>query len=106
MELPRKFSDPELHQIVEEAFVYMCACPAQVAEQVLKLRALFSYQMSCIDRGPLSEQVHQLIAEATVRAHADLERCLYDILTLEGWDMAALTMPEGLRQLREKDLSA
>ncbi len=105
-ELDLRFSDGQLRQVVEEAFVYTCACPAQVAEQILKLRALHSYQMNCIDRGPLSEETHRLIAAATLRAHADLETCLHDILTLEGWDMVTLTMPTGLREVREKDISA
>ena len=103
-ELLRKFSDQQLRRIVEEAFVYMCACPAQVAEQILKLRGLFAYQQSCIDQGPVSAKVHRMIAASTARAHADLEGCLEDILTLEGWDMDSLSMPEGLRELRAKDL--
>ncbi len=105
-ELPLRFSDRQLRQIVEEAFVYMCACPAQVAEQILKLRGLHAYQQSCLDQGPVTAKVHRLIAASTARAHADLEGCLEDILTLEGWDMDSLTMPETLRALREKDMDA
>jgi len=39
-----RFSDPQLTRILEEAIIYMCACPAQVAKQLLELRNLFVYQ--------------------------------------------------------------
>ena len=103
-ELQRRFSDQQLRRILEESFVFQCACPAQVAEQVLKMRGLYAYQQSCIDQGPVSAKVHRMIAASTTRAHADLEGCLEDILTLEGWDMETLTMPEALRASRDKDL--
>jgi len=57
----------------------MCACPAQVA-------------------------THRRIAEAAVRAHAVLEEALDDVLRIEGRDEQSLTMPEGLRALRDSQL--
>jgi hypothetical protein len=39
--------------------------------------------------------------ESVLRTHAEMEQCLGDVLTAEGWDIATLTMPEGLRQLRD-----
>lgn len=96
--LQKRFSDQELQQIVDEATFYMCACPAQVVVQIRGLRELFQYQLSCeIDPGN-DPAVHQAIAEVTTRAHAMMEECLDQILTMEGWDRTTLKMPEGLRR--------
>ncbi|MBS1130602.1 MAG: hypothetical protein H6R16_1604 [Proteobacteria bacterium] len=96
--LQKRFSDQELEQIIEEATIYMCACPAQVVVQIRGLRELFRYQLSCeIDPGN-DPAVHQAIAEVTTRAHAMMEECLDQILTMEGWDRTTLKMPEGLRR--------
>ncbi len=100
--LPARFSDEQLRRILGEAMIYMCACPAQVASQLQTLRELHDYQQKCADNGPLSEQVHARIAAAARQAHAELEQCLDDVLDLEGWDKTTLTMPEGLRQLRDQ----
>jgi len=82
----------------------MCACPAQVARQILSARELYAYQRDCVSGGAHNDHVHVRIAEATRLAHAELERCLDDVLELEGWDKATLTMPEGLRALRDRTL--
>ncbi|MBS1138827.1 MAG: hypothetical protein H6R13_280 [Proteobacteria bacterium] len=96
--LKKQFSDQELQQIIEEATIYMCACPAQVVVQIRGLRELFQYQLSCeIDPGN-DPAVHQAIADVTVRAHAMMEDCLEQVLSMEGWDRATLQMPEGLRR--------
>ncbi|HQT30423.1 MAG TPA: hypothetical protein PLE48_00885 [Thiobacillus sp.] len=100
--LPVRHSEKQLQRITDEAMIYMCACPAQVANQLLSLRELYSYQQTCINDGPLNIQVHARIAEATRKAHAVLEQCLDKILDLEGWDRTTLTMPESLRQLRDQ----
>jgi hypothetical protein len=105
--LRKQFSDQDLLQIIEEATIYMCACPAQVVVQIRGLRELFQYQLSCeIDPGN-DPAVHQAIAEVTAKAHAMLEDCLAQVLSMEGWDRATLQMPEGLRRKRiealEKD---
>jgi hypothetical protein len=99
------FSDRELQTIIDQAMIYMCACPAQVAEQLQRLRGLHAYQRSCIAHGPLAMEVHQTIAAATTRAHDELESCLERVLKLEGWDRATLAMPEGLRQARDEQIS-
>lgn len=101
--LPTRFSGVELQQIIEEAMIHMCACPAQVARQVQQLRDLYAYQRDCAGRSnPALVRVHERIAEATRAAHAGMEACLDEVLTLEGWDREALTMPEGLRRLRDQ----
>ena len=46
-------------------------------------------------------KTHQIIAEATQRAHDIMEQCLQDMLIHEKWDMKTLTMPEGLRKKLE-----
>src|SRR5574343_1795731 len=98
--LPKRFSAKELEQIIDEAYIYMCACPAQVVVQIRGLRELFRYQLSCeIDPGN-DPAVHLAIADVTAKAHAMMEDCLEQILTMEGWDRATLKMPEGLRRKR------
>lgn len=104
VELQQKFSSDELVKIVEEAMLYMCACPAQVAAEIRRLRELFQYQQNC-ETGqtgqPSNVAVHQTIARSAMQAHAAMEACLDQILTLEGWDRQTLKMPEGLRQQRD-----
>jgi hypothetical protein len=99
--LSKRFKDEELSQIMEEASIYMCACPAQVAETLAQLRALYKYQRTCIHEGSLMMGVHDRIALATAAAHQEMEHCLDDVLEMEGWDRATLTMPAGLRKKRD-----
>jgi hypothetical protein len=99
-----RYTNDQLEKILNEAMIYMCACPAQVSEQLLLLRKLFDYQNSCISKGSLLAEVHLRIADATRIAHAEMERCLDDVLKLEGWDPQTLDMPEGLRELRQKSI--
>jgi hypothetical protein len=109
MGLPKRFSDQELEQIVEEATIYMCACPGQVAAQLRSLRELHRYQMCCATEPENDGSVHRSIAEATESSHAIMEACLEQVLALEGWDRQTLKMPEGLRRKRaellERDIS-
>ena len=103
MNYPCRFSDADLEQIVEEAIIYMCACPAQVATELRRLRELIAYQNNCevnSSRGDVAVVVHQRIAAAAIEAHARMEACLDEVLDLEGWDRVTLRMPEGLRRLR------
>ncbi len=95
-----RFSDSDLERIVEEATIYMCACPAQVAVAVRQFRNLRRYQLACLIETYTQSDVHQAIAESAVRAHAELEACLDRVLDMEGWDRVTLRMPEGLRQRR------
>ena len=76
----------------------MCACPAQVAEAIRKLRGLYLYQLNCLEDSENSVAVHQLIAKNTLAALAELEECMEQILVLEQWDRTTLKMPEGLRR--------
>lgn len=99
--LPKRFSDADLSKIMEEASIYMCACPAQVAETLAQLRALYKYQRTCIREGSLMMGVHDRIAAATVAAHQEMEYCLDDVLAMEGWDRTTLAMPPGLRKKRD-----
>jgi len=39
------------------------------------------------------------------RTHSDMEQCLHGVLVAEGWEPATLTMPEGLRSLRDDRLA-
>jgi hypothetical protein len=82
-QLASRFANQQLEQIIEEALIYMCACPAQVAEELLRLRRVFAYQINCISEGSLLDEV----------------------LALEGWDLQTLKMPEGLRKLREEKIN-
>ena len=102
--IPTHYTNLQLEQILEEAVVYMCACPAQVCEQLLQLRKLFSYQQKCINTGALMVEVHRRISESTQKAHVELEQCLSDVLIMEGWDPQTLTMPIGLRQVRQQTI--
>lgn len=101
MELPVVFESSQLAHIIEQAMICMCACPAQVAQELLGLRELFRYQRDCSAVRKEDAGVHARIMESLRLAHAELETCLGDVLALEGWDPATLSMPEGLRQLRD-----
>ena len=104
MKLTKSFSDEQLNSIINEAFIYMCACPAQVAKEVLNLRCLFIYQESCLLRSDADGDVHRGISEAVIKSHAILETCLSNVLAIEKWDLVTLTMPPNLRALRDSAL--
>ena len=101
MTYSERFSNADLERIVEEATIYMCACPEQVAVAIRQLRGLHRYQLACLRETDAQSEVHLAIAESTARAHAELEDCLDRVLVLEGWDRATLRMPEGLRRRRQ-----
>lgn len=106
MDLQNTFTDAELEKIINEAMLYMCACPAQVAAQISHLRGLLRYQRNCRQTASgTAVAVHQTIVDATMLAHRQLEQCLDQVLQLEGWDRQTLEMPAGLRQLRDDDLA-
>jgi hypothetical protein len=102
MELQQNYRDDELEKIVQEAILYMCACPCQVAAEIRQLRQLIHYQRNCEQASETPSPVHQAIAEAAIAAHAVMEDCLTRVLEIEGWDRQTLKMPEGLRQLRDE----
>ena len=47
---------------------------------------------------------HNLIVDASVKAHEIMEKCLHDILISEGWDLQTLQMPQYLREIIVKKL--
>jgi hypothetical protein len=102
MDLQKKFSDSDLEKIVEEAAIYMCACPGQVATQIRELRSLIHYQRDCIRKGKTPHPVQHTIEASAKEAHTVMETCLERILEIEGWDRLTLKMPAGLRTLRDE----
>lgn len=102
MDLQARFSDNDLLNIVEEAAIYMCACPGQVAQEIRQLRHLIRYQRDCLSTGNTLTEVHERIAASACDAHQLMEDCLDQVLELEGWDRKTLKMPTGLRQLRDE----
>lgn len=105
MSLRLVFDNSQLAHIIDQALIYQCACPGQVAQHILGLRELFRYQTSCGAMRSEDFGIHARIMEAVERTHAEMETCLTDILAAEGWDMVTLTMPEGLRKLRDELLA-
>lgn len=99
-----RFTDAELVSIVEQGMIYMCACPAQVAEEVRRLRKLVKYQQLCLVDPTSDSAVHTAIAKSTAQAHAILQDCLDTVIALENWDRATLQMPENLRKRQMQEL--
>jgi len=99
-----RYSDEELVFITEQALIYMCACPGQVAEALLKLRALHRYQIMCVSNPENNLEVHATIAKSTIQSHHIMQDCLDKVIALEKWDRATLTMPDGLRQRQMREL--
>lgn len=91
------YSALQLSTIIDRSLVYQCACPAQVCRTLLELRDLFDYQIHCRDLSTTDRDVHAAIAKATASAHAEMERCLDEVLRLEGWNRETLELPEQLR---------
>ncbi len=106
MELNIQYTATQIEKIREQGFVYMCACPSQVSEQVAYLRRLFEYQKKCMNGNEafLNLKTHKLIAEATNKAHDIMQNCLHDVLVHENWDLETLDMPENLRVILEKTI--
>jgi len=92
-----RFSDRELEKIISEGFIYMCACPAKVAEAVRSVRSLYRYQLACLQNPDNDDRVHQVIAAASIATHAQLQDCMDEVLVIEKWDRATLQMPADLR---------
>lgn len=100
MKLDYQYSDEQLEQIKNQGLIYACVCPSQVSEQILSLRLLLKYQAQCQkEADERTIDTHNLIVDASVKAHAIMEKCLHDILISEGWDLETLKMPEYLRDL-------
>ncbi|ATX80903.1 hypothetical protein Ga0123462_0024 [Mariprofundus ferrinatatus] len=102
--MDRNYSDEQLLRIIDQAMVYQCACPAQVASVMRELRRVHQYQLRCLNLSGTDEMVHQRISEDVRKSHEVMEACLGEVLRLEGWDMETLTMPENLKkQMREEN---
>ena len=71
-----RYSSTQLQLILDQAGIYMCACPAQLAAQMMELRTLHQYQMNCMSEMPDMADSHRTIADAVFRAHALLEEAL------------------------------
>ena len=99
-----RFSAIEISRIIDQALVYQCACPAQVATTLLELRDLYDYQSKCISDSDTNRAVHSAIAAATEEVHARMEQCLDEVLGLEGWDRVTLDMPAQLRKKPTKSI--
>ncbi|MBT9518718.1 MULTISPECIES: hypothetical protein [Methyloversatilis] len=97
-----RYSSTQLQLILDQAGIYMCACPAQLAAQMMELRTLHQYQMNCMSEMPDMADSHRTIADAVFRAHALLEEALDRVLDIEGWDKTSLKMPDGLRKKRDE----
>ena len=100
MKLDYQYSDEQLEKIKNQGLIYVCVCPSQVSEQILSLRLLLKYQAQC--QKDVDERLidtHNLIVEASVKAHEIMEKCLHDILIREGWDLQTLQMPNNIRDL-------
>jgi hypothetical protein len=103
MNYEERFTDAELDKVVEQGMIYMCACPAQVADGLRKLRELLRYQNRCLENPNNDSLVHTTIARSVIHAHETLQQCLDEVIVLEKWDRATLEMPADLRkrQMRE-----
>ncbi len=93
-----RYSNEELSSIIEQGTIYMCACPAQVADTLRNLRALLQYQMRCTSDPENNSLVHDAIAKSTIQAHMTMQNCLDAVIAMEKWDRTTLKMPEGLRK--------
>ena len=68
MNLQKRFTEQQLETIIDEATIYMCACPAQVAEQIRHLRQMIRYQNNCAIQEDTDTVVHKSIAKAGLQA--------------------------------------
>ena len=106
MTYSERFTAAELEKIIDAGMIYMCACPAMVADSVRKLRKMYRYQLNCLEDPENCSIVHQSIARNTAIAHAQMQDCLDEVLALEEWDRTTLDMPAGLRQRQTKEMQA
>lgn len=108
MQLCIQYTNAQLEKIRDQGFVYMCACPSQVSEQIAHLRRLFSYQFDCMNNVEADMvfdlKTHEMIAAATREAHDIMQKCLHDVLIHEKWNLETLEMPENLRKHLEQIL--
>ncbi len=94
----QRYNETQLSQVIDQALIYQCACPAQVCRAIFELRDLYEYQMSCANDTANDRLVHEAIANTAKQAHEAMELCLDRVLEIEGWDPINLVMPEALRK--------
>ena len=99
-----KYDAAQVSRIIDQALIYQCACPAQIATTLLELRDLYDYQERCSEASETDARVHAAIAAATEEVHARMEACLDEVLAIEGWDRDTLTMPAVARKRLTKSL--
>ena len=104
MDYQERYTTAELQSIIEQGMIYMCACPAQVADGVRKLRDIYRYQTKCLENPQNDSVVHAAIARRVAEAHDTLQVCLDEVIVLEKWDRATLEMPAYLRQRQMNDV--
>ena len=102
--MKERFTAAQVSRILDQALIYQCACPAQVCRAIFELRELHEYQLNCSNLPEQDDAVHATIGEAAEGAHQLMEACLAQVLAIEGWDLATLTMPENLRKKQAKPL--
>lgn len=98
MPLNIKFDDTKLVKIKNQAIIYQCACPAQVVDSLFSSRELWRYQDKCENTSNTDVKVHKRIKQSIEQIHAELEKCLEDVLIMEEWDMESLKMPQTLKK--------
>jgi hypothetical protein len=100
--LKQRFDTATLMRITDSSMIYTCACPAQIAQELLSMRRLYAYQQDCLNQADSSPQVHNLIAETVEHNHARMEATLDRILTIQKWDRETWEMPEDIRKRLKK----
>lgn len=100
----KQFTDEQLATIRDQALVYQCACPAQVSVAIDSIRHMYARQLQCLDVGSTDHAVHARIKQSAEACHAELERCLNEILHMEGWDMQTMRMPADLQKRRRDEV--
>jgi len=100
----RRFTDEQLEHVIEQGMIYMCACPAQVAQSIRQLRQLYDYQQGCLLAEGTDHRVHEAIATTVQTAHALMEDCMDQVLEIEQWDRTTLDMPADLRKRQLLDI--
>ena len=104
MNVPTRFTNEQLEKVIDEGLIYMCACPAQVAQSIRNLRELLDYQQRCMTDPKNDSGVHQEIARAAQTAHVIMEDCMDKILDIEQWNRTTLSMPAGLRKRQADEI--
>lgn len=96
--MDKTYSEEQLVYIRNQALIYQCACPAHVTVVIDAIRTLHNQQVNCLNESDTDNAVHMRIKESAEKNHSELEKCLTDILKLEGWNLDTLVMPEYLKK--------